>query len=157
MGITKQIKNKMTKEKDYSASIVVDKTQSEVFEAIKNVRGWWQGEFVGETDKLNHEFTYQMGDVHFSKQKVVELIPDMKIVWLVTDSNLSFVAKKDEWTDTRLEFTISKEGNKTKITFKHSGLVPSFECYEGCSGAWEALIEKSLHSFITTGEGVKVF
>jgi hypothetical protein len=147
----------MKKEKDYSTSIVVDKSPAEVFNAINNVRGWWQGEFVGGAEKLNDEFSYQVADIHFSKQKVVELIPDKKVVWLVTDSNLSFVDKKDEWTGTRLEFNITTEGGKTKLTFTHHGLVLAFECYGACSGAWQALVERSLFSYITTGEGVEVF
>jgi len=154
----KNIKSyKMKKEKDFTTSILVDKSPAEVFKAINNAGGWWQGEIVGNTDKLNDEFMYQVDDVHFSKQKIVELIPDKKIVWLVTDSNLSFVAKHDEWTNTKIQFDISSEGGKTKITFTHHGLVPAFECYGGCSGAWESLIDKSLFSFITTGKGVKVF
>jgi uncharacterized protein YndB with AHSA1/START domain len=149
--------NTMKKEKDFTTSILVDKTPAEVYKAINNARDWWQGEFDGKTDKLDREFTYQVPGIHFSKQKVIELIPGKKVVWLVTESNLSFVAKHDEWTNTTIQFDISSEGKKTKITFTHSGLVPAFECYGGCSGAWEALIEKSLLSFITTGKGVKVF
>lgn len=82
---------------------------------------------------------------------------NIKVVWLVTESNLNFVDKKDEWTNTKVQFDISPEGSKTKLTFTHHGLVPNFACYEACSGAWESLIQKSLFSFITTGKGVDVF
>lgn len=143
--------------RDYSVSILVDQTPNEVFNAINNVRGWWQGKIEGSTDKLNDEFTYQMADVHFSKQKVTELIPNKKVVWLVTDSKISFVVDKDEWTDTEIVFNISTEGNKTKVTFTHHGLVPAIECYGGCSGAWGRLVQESLYSLITTGKGVDVF
>ncbi|MEQ9377499.1 MAG: SRPBCC domain-containing protein [Imperialibacter sp.] len=144
-------------EKGYTTTIVVDKTPAEVFAAINNVRGWWQGEVVGNTDKLNDEFTYQMGDMHFSKQKIVEMFPNDKVVWLVTESNLSFVDKKDEWTNTKLQFDITPAGDQTELKFTHCGLVPTFECYGGCSDAWGGLIEKSLFSLITTGKGVNVF
>ena len=147
----------MNKNKDFTTSIVVDKSPTEVFKAINNPRRWWQGEIAGNTDKPNEEFTYQMDDVHFSKQKIVDLIPGKKVVWRVTESNLSFVPKHDEWTNTKIEFDISSEAGKTKITFTHHGLVPAIECYAGCSGAWESLIDKSLFSFITKGKGVKVF
>lgn len=143
--------------KDYSTTILVNQTPAEVFTAINNARAWWQGEFVGNTDKLNEEFSYEVAGVHFSKQKVVELTPNSKIVWLVTDSNLSFVTQHNEWTNTKLVFDISEENGKTRVVFTHVGLIPKFECYGACSGAWEALIEKSLYSYITTGEGVKVF
>ncbi|MFN8355459.1 MAG: SRPBCC domain-containing protein [Spirosomataceae bacterium] len=143
--------------KDYSTSLLVEQSPAEVFTAINNARAWWQGEFVGNTDTINEEFSYEVSGVHFSKQKVVELIPNSKIVWLVTESNLSFVTQHNEWTNTKLVFDISSENGKTNVHFTHQGLVPAFECYGGCSGAWEALINKSLFSYITTGEGVKVF
>lgn len=149
--------NTMTQEKSFSTSIVVDKSAAEVFAAVNNVRGWWQGEIKGNTEKLGDEFTYQMKDVHFTKQKIVELVPNRKVVWLVTDSRINFVANKSEWVNTKIEFDITQEGDKTKLTFTHIGLVPSIECYGGCSGAWGQLVEKSLFSFITTGKGVDVF
>jgi hypothetical protein len=153
----KKQKNGNAGGQDYTTSIVVDETPKEVFNAINNVRGWWQGEIEGSTDKLNDEFTYRMKDIHFSKQKVVELIPDKKVVWLVTESKLNFTKDKSEWTGTKIIFDISKQGSKTQLRFTHASLVPEFECYGGCSGAWGGLIEKSLFSLITTGKGKKVF
>ena len=147
----------MEKTRDFTTEIVVNQSPEEVYDAINNVRGWWQGDIKGSTNKLNDEFTYQMGDIHFSKQKIVEMIPAEKVVWLVTESNLSFVNKKDEWTNTTVQFDISSGGGKTKLMFTHHGLVPAFECYGGCSGGWKLLIEKSLFSLINTGKGVDVF
>lgn len=136
---------------------MVDNSAHEVFDAINNVRAWWHGEIKGDTDKLNDEFTYQMKEFHFSKQKVVELIPDKKVVWLVTDSKLTFVKKQDEWTGTKIIFDISEVGDKTQLRLTHEGLVPEFECYGGCSSGWSSLVQKSLYSLITTGKGKEVF
>jgi len=148
---------KMKKEKDFTTSILVNHTPEEVFAAVNNVRGWWQGEINGNTEKLNDEFTYQMADFHLTKQKIVEFVPDKKVVWLITESKINFVADKEEWLNTKIIFDIVKEGNKTRLTFTHQGFVPTIECYGGCSGAWESLIKKSLFSFIATGIGVDVF
>ena len=147
----------MKQQKGFTTSIVVDQSPAAVFAAINNVRGWWQGEIKGGTKHINDEFTYQMGEFHFSKQKIVESVPDKRVVWLVTESKINFVAEKNEWLNTRIHFLISTVENKTKLTFVHEGLVPAIECYDGCSGAWGQLIEKSLFSLINTGKGVDVF
>ncbi len=147
----------MQKEKDFTTTILVDKSPSVVFDAINDVRGWWQGVIEGHAENVDDEFTYRMEPFHFSKQKIVEMEPNKKVVWKVTDSNLTFVKKSDEWTGTTIEFDIQPEGNKTRLTFTHHGLVPSVECYGGCSGGWAKLIEKSLDNFINTGKGVEVF
>jgi hypothetical protein len=121
------------------------------------VRGWWQGEFEGSTNKLNDEFTYRFGDIHFSKQKIVEFIPGKKVVWLVTESELNFVKDKNEWNGTTIIFDIAEQDNKTQLRFTHAGLVPKIECYGDCSNAWEQLIQQSLFSLITTGRSKKIF
>lgn len=145
------------KNQDFTTSIVIDQSPAEVFNAINNVRGWWQGEIEGNTEKLDDEFTYRMGEFHISKQKIVESIPEKKVVWLVTESKINFVADKNEWLNTTIVFDITQVQDKTKLTFTHHGLVPKIECYGGCSGAWGQLVEKSLFSLITTGKGIKVF
>jgi len=136
---------------DFTATILVDQTPEEAFNAINNVREWWTGEpgIEGSTDKLNDEFTYDYKPYHHSKQKITELIPGKKIVWLVTDSNINFVEDKNEWTGTKITFEIKKRGDKTEVCFTHLGLVPDIECYDGCSNAWGSYISSSLRNLIT--------
>jgi len=141
----------------FTSSFFVTQTPAEVFAAINNVRGWWQGEIVGNTDKLNAEFSYRMKEIHYSKQQIIELTPNEKIVWQVTDSELSSFKDKGEWTGTKIIFEINEINNKTQVRFTHVGLVPAFECYGDCSWAWGQLVQESLVSLITTGKGVNVF
>jgi hypothetical protein len=142
---------------DFTTVILVDQDPDKVFKAITNVKGWWQGEIKGNTSTLNGEFEYRMEDIHYSKQKITEFISGKKIVWLITESNLSFTKNKEEWTGTKVVFEIFKVKTKTQLRFTHTGLVPKFECYGDCSSAWTQLVQKSLLSLITTGKGKKVF
>jgi hypothetical protein len=136
-----------------TTAFTVDQTPGEVFAALNNVRGWWSGEIEGNTGKLGDEFTYRYKDVHRSKQKITELIPGKKVVWLVLDSQLNFVNDKSEWNGTKITFEITKKGDKTEVRFTHVGLVPDHECFNACSNAWGSYINGSLRSLITTGKG----
>jgi len=141
------------KTQDYHTSITVDATAHEAFESINSVTKWWTENLEGSSQKLNDEFSVRFGDVHYSKQKLVEIIPNKKVVWLVTDSKLNFIKDKQEWTDTKISFEISNHDNKTQISFTHSGLVPEIECFDACSNAWSQYIHGSLLNLINTGKG----
>jgi len=140
-------------QQDFTTSILVDQTPMEAFDAINNVRAWWPGEIEGNTTKLNDEFIYRYKNIHYSKQKLVEVIPGKKVVWLVTDSSLNFVENKTEWTGTKIIFEISEKNNKTQIRFTHQGLVPQYECFDSCSNAWGDIIKNGLRRLITEGKG----
>jgi len=139
-------------EQHYTASITVGAGPHEVYKGIRDVAAWWN-EFEGSAEKVNDEFTVQFGDVHVSTQKLIELIPDKKIVWLVTDSSINFVDKKQEWTGTKISFEITEKNGKTEILFTHLGLVPSIQCYEGCSKGWDYYFKGSLYKWLTEGKG----
>jgi hypothetical protein len=145
---------KKAKSLDLKIGITVNATRHEAFKAINSVTKWWTENLEGGSKKLNDEFTVRFGDVHLSTQKLVELIPDKKVVWLVTDSRLNFVKDKKEWINTKISFDIAEKGEKTQITFTHIGLVPAIECYDGCSGAWGYYIKESLFKLLTEGKGM---
>lgn len=142
---------------DFTTTILVDQTPKQVFNAINNPQAWWSGEIKGSTGKLNDEFTYRYEDLHLSKQRIVEMIPDQKVVWLVTESKINYAEDKREWTDTKMSFEISEQDNKTQLRFTHLGLVPEIECFDSCSNSWSQLIQQGLFSLITTGKGKKIF
>lgn len=142
----------MTKS-NYTATFLVDQTPAEAFNAINDVRAWWTENLEGQSKKLNDEFTVYFGDVHVSTQKLVEVVPNKKVVWLVTYSNLNFISDKSEWTDTRISFEVSKVDDKTQVRFTHIGLAPEVECFDACSNAWSEYIHQSLFPLISTGKG----
>lgn len=138
---------------DYTTSILVDHSPKEVFSAIINVRGWWSEEIDGRTDKLDEIFEYHYQDVHYTKFKIIEFVPNKKVVWAVLDNYFNFIDDKTEWLGNEVIFEISKDENKTKLTFTQRGLVPQYECYEICNNAWNGYVNFSLKSLIETGKG----
>jgi len=141
------------KSQNYSSTFTVDQTPEEAFAAINNVRDWWSGNIEGSTNKLGDEWTYRYKDVHYSKQKITELVPGKKVVWLVLDSYLNFIEDKTEWNGTKITFEIGKNGDKTEVRFDHLGLTPEVECYDACSNAWGGYVNGSLRNLITRGKG----
>jgi len=138
---------------DFTTTIVVDQTPKEVFNAVTDPRGWWSEEIEGGTAKLNDEFSYHYKDVHISKMKLIEVIPNEKIVWLVMDNYFQFTKDKSEWKGNKIIFEITEKDNKTQLQFTQVGLVPEYECYDICQNAWSNYINNSLRSLITTGKG----
>jgi len=138
---------------DFTTTLLVDQSPKEVFNAVNSPQNWWSGEIEGSSVKLNDEFTYRYKEIHFSKQRVVEMIPEQKVVWLVTDCCFKYTEDINEWTGTKISFEITEQGGKTELRFSHIGLVPEIECFESCSGAWTQLVHQSLASLITSGEG----
>jgi hypothetical protein len=138
---------------NFTTTFVVEQTPEEAFAAINDVRGWWSGEIEGRTDVLGAEFTYRYQDIHYSKQKITELIPGKRVVWRVVDAYVEFAEDPDEWIGTEITFAAARTGSQTEVHFTHLGLVPEFECFDKCSSAWRFYINDSLRNLITAGRG----
>ena len=85
--------------------------------------------------------------------KLVEFVPNQRVVWLVLDNYFNFTEDKTEWKGTKVIFEVSKRGDKTEVRFTHEGLVPQYECFKVCSNAWGSYINGSLLSLIATDKG----
>lgn len=137
----------------FSTSISVSQLPNVVFAAVLDPRAWWSQDIKGSTKIEGDEFEFEVKDVHYSKQRLIEVIPDERVVWLVTDANMTFIEDHDEWKNTKIVFDISRNGNETVLTFTHEGLVPAIACYKACMPAWTEYIKHSLKQLIETGIG----
>ena len=138
---------------DFQPSFSVPQSPEDVFAAVTNPKRWWTGEIEGHADNVGDEFSYRYGDVHYSKQRVTDLVPGQRAAWRVVESHLAGNADPEEWTGTEITFEISRQEGQTELRFSHLGLVPRFECFEACSSAWGFYVNGSLKRLITTGEG----
>jgi hypothetical protein len=140
--------------KNFTATIEVERSANEVFEAITaGVSKWWGGkDLSGSSTMLNDEFVVHHKGAHYSKQKLIEVVPYKKVVWHVTESTLHWL-KNDgqEWTNTKMIFEISTRNGKTILHFTHEGLAPGKECYQECAKGWTMVITDWLFTYITEG------
>ncbi|MBA3665794.1 MAG: SRPBCC domain-containing protein [Bacteroidetes bacterium] len=139
--------------KNFTTTILVDKTPKEVFNAINNVRGWWSENIDGNTDKLDAEFLYRYKDVHICKIKIVQFIPEKKVAWLVLENHFNFTKDQGEWKGNKIIFEISEKDNQTQINFTQIGLTSEYECYNVCQDAWTGYIQGSLKDLASIGKG----
>jgi hypothetical protein len=141
------------KPQNFKTVIVFEKSPAEAFRAINNVSGWWSEEVQGNTSNVNDVFDYHYEDIHRCKVKVIESIPNKKVVWHVLDNYFNFTHDDTEWKNTRIIFEIAEKNGKTEIQFTHEGLTSEYECYEACHEGWTQYIETSLFNLITKGKG----
>jgi uncharacterized protein YndB with AHSA1/START domain len=141
--------------KNFTATIEVERSPQEVFKIITDdVSKWWGGkDLSGSSTKLNDEFVVHHKGAHYSKQKLVEVIPGKKIVWNVIEGTLYWLKNdKQEWTNTKMIFEIRIQNGKTILHFTHEGLVPEKECYKECHKGWTMVITDWLFNYITEGK-----
>lgn len=141
------------KNADHSTTFVVQRDAREVFEAICRVREWWTVNMDGASRAVGDEFTVQFGDVHLTRQRVVEFVEGKRLTWEVTESHLPWLRDPQEWKGTRIIFGIDPVNEGARLTFTHRGLTPAVECFSQCEKGWEYFIGTSLLNLINTGIG----
>ena len=142
----------MKKQQDFSYSLKVKAPAKETMKKIGQVNLWWAKDFKGKAAKLNDEFSVYFGDT-FVDFKISEVVPDKKIVWLVTDCNLGWIKDKKEWKSNEVIWSVTEKDGKTQIDFVHKGMTPESECYESCKPGWTHHIKDSLVKLIEEGKG----
>jgi uncharacterized protein YndB with AHSA1/START domain len=134
----------------YSVEIELAKSPDDVFDHLIDLSKWWPEEFEGESIKRNSEFIFRTGDSHYSKNKVVEFVPDKKLVWLVTES----IRKTDdfEWTGTKMIFELAPRGNCTRLRFTYDGVVLKNES-DRLVQICDMTVKEMFYNFIVKGKG----
>jgi hypothetical protein len=134
----------------YSVEIELAKSPDDVFDHLIDLSKWWPEEFEGGPIKLNSEFIFRTGDSHYSKNKVIEFVPDKKLVWLTTQS----IRKTDnfEWTGTRMIFELTPKGNHTQLKFTYDGVIPGDEA-DRLVQICDMTVKEMFYNFIVKGKG----
>jgi hypothetical protein len=145
----------MKKQKDFSLSFTVNANAKDSMKAISMVKQWWAKKYEGKAAKVNDKFSVYFGGPKdtFVDFKISEVVPEKKVVWLVTDCNLHWIDDKKEWKGNECIWDVTEKKGKTTILFTHKGMNPQSECYESCKPGWTHHIKDSLVKLIENGKG----
>lgn len=143
----------MTKENykpaTYSIEIELARSPDDVFDHVIDLSKWWPEEFVGDDLKLGSEFIFRTGDSHYSKNKVIEFVPNKKVAWLTTES----FRRSDnfDWTGTKFIFDLTPVGDSTLLKFTYDGVVFKHEV-ERLAQICDITIKDMFYNFIINGK-----
>ena len=142
-------------EQSTTITLELDASPEQVFDAVRDVRGWWSQNIEGPTAAEGDEWVYEVPGVHRCHMRVTEVVPHERIEWLVLDNTFSFVQDQEEWDGTTVRFEIDEDPQgTTTLRFTHVGLGPALECFEICHKSWDFYVGHSLRRLITTGTGI---
>ncbi|MBS1523121.1 MAG: SRPBCC domain-containing protein [Bacteroidetes bacterium] len=148
------MKNKNTTAAKYTTSIELAKVPEVVFNhLLHDVAKFWPEDFEGESSKLYDEFIFTSGEgSHYSKNKVVELVPNRRVTWLVTES----IRKTDnfDWTGTKMIFELTSKSGHTQLEFTYDGIILEGE-YDRLVQICDVVIKEMLYKFINDIQQVK--
>jgi len=133
----------------YTVEIELSRSPDDVFNHVIDLSKWWPEEFEGESIKLNTEFVFRTGDMHYSKNKVVEFVPNKKVVWVTTES----IRKTDnyDWTGTKFIFELTTHDDSTLLRFTYDGVVLELES-DRLVQICDMVIKELFYNFITYGK-----
>ena len=140
----------------YTREIIVSNTPSAAYRALTTeFDKWWtvsSGRVTAEGDII----TFRFNPTYWT-MRVTKLVPNKCVELECTEAHHIHeglpASVLKEWERTKLKWDIQQEGNKTKISFVHEGLVPSLNCYEICEMGWDHFFVNSLKKYLDSGEG----
>lgn len=119
----------------------------EVYQALatrERLAGWWASDTQGQTG-LGGVIHFRFGDRGSVDMKVLELVPEQRVVWEVT-------VGPAEWIGTRIVWALAAEGGGTTIRFRHQGWREQVDFMGHCSSKWASFL-MSLKALLETGKG----
>ena len=142
--------NKNYKTTNYTVEIELAKSPGDVFAHLVDLSKWWPEDFEGEGIALNSEFVLKTGDSHYSKNKVIEFVPDKKLTWIAIEG----IRKIDnyDWTGTKFIFELTPHGNNTLLKFAYDGVVLENES-DRLVQICDMTVKEFFYNFIVSGKG----
>jgi len=139
---------------NYTREIIVSNTPGAAYRAMTSeFDKWWTAGSTPVT-AVGDMVTFRFDPTYWT-MRAIKLIPDQTVELECVEAHhihegLSETIRK-EWEGTTLKWEIQSQGENTKITFVHEGLVSSLDCYEICEMGWDHYFVNSLKNYLDKG------
>jgi uncharacterized protein YndB with AHSA1/START domain len=122
-------------------------TPDEVYAALTTVEGlaaWWTDETRGSSE-VGGVLEFRFPPVGGFDMEVLELVPNERVRWRVTDGAA-------EWVGTTVDWRLRQDGDWTIVLFAHEGWREPVEFMHHCSTKWGTFL-MSLKALLEDGKG----
>ena len=114
----------------------------------EGLAAWWTNDTRGVSkvgEVLNFHFTKGGEEIGRFDMKVLELLPNQRVLWEV-------VGGMDEWIGTKISFDLKVDGEYVIVLFKHADWKEPSEGMHHCTTKW-AIFMMSLKTLCESGKG----
>ena len=131
---------------DIRHPVFIKSDPEKIYEAITTKHGiasWWS---THNNAKPEAGSTYRIsfGSDYYKDIKIIELIPNKKVVWQILDAH-------PEWVNTTVSFDISMGANSAELRFNHAGWQEYTDMFGQCNHHWGVYLQ-NLKIFTETGK-----
>jgi len=136
-------------------SIEIHAAAAAIYRALTTLegqRGWWTSDCeVGDAVGQESVFRFDpMGEAHGHMEmrfRIDRLDADRTVAWTCVGQR-----NNPDWQDTRLTFTLTPSGGKTRLDLVHSAWRERTVVYDACVAGWTHFMQ-SLKAYAETGTG----
>ncbi|MEE8275678.1 MAG: SRPBCC domain-containing protein [Alphaproteobacteria bacterium] len=134
-----------------SYDLTIDAPSEKVYKALSTqggLRGWWEKNCVAEEREGGRaKFTFEGGKLSMT-MGIDKLSPGKEVRWTCVDQ-----LNNPEWQGTKVGFSLSGDGKKTRVAFVHDGFTEETKNFEMTVGGWKHFMD-SLKSYVESGSGM---
>ncbi|MEN8136372.1 MAG: SRPBCC domain-containing protein [Thermodesulfobacteriota bacterium] len=140
----------------YTREIIVSNTPNAAYRALTSEFNKWWTDSSGSVTAIGDMVTFRFDQTYWT-MRATKLMTNISVELACIEAHhvhegLPPTIRK-EWEGTKLKWNIQQQGDNTKISFVHEGLVPSLDCYEICKMGWDHFFVNSLKKYLDNGAG----
>ncbi len=127
--------------------LAIKASPGDTYAALATIDGlsrWWTSDTRGKSE-VGKVIDFRFGDRGFIDTRVIELVPDTRVLWEVIDG-------PEAWSGTQILFELYRQDEHTIMLFKHRGWTEAIEFMHHCSTKWATFL-LSLRAALETGTG----